>query len=691
MGYCSPVRRPSFARVLVVVVALAAAAALWRARQASAAWPVIARANVLLVTIDTLRADRLTEARMPRLTSLARLGHHYPTTYSHAPLTLPAHASILTGLLPPAHGVRGNGAFRLSDTHDTLAERLKREGYRTGAFVGAFVLDARFGLAQGFDRYRAVEDDREFAADFAFAERPAGAVLDDAEAWLLEAPAADPWFAWVHLFDPHAPYDSPGPSPAAAYDGEVRRVDTVLGAFLDRLRSRGALDRTLIVLTADHGESLGAHGESTHGLFAYDTTLRVPLMIAGPGLGTASPTAPAAHIDIVPTVLDTLGLAGDPSLPGRSLRAGDPRDRPIYVEAMDGWLAAGAAPVRGVVADGFKLISVPDAELYDLGADPAEVTNIHASGHPQVGALVEALARVDDPGSVSPGPVPDARGEARLRSLGYASGAARPARRTFGAADDPKRVRDLYERFLTILATGTPDPAGLLALVRERPAFEAARLAAASWLIDSGRASEAVAVLEDAAAAPDASPAVAERLGAAWLSAGDPRRAAAVLAPVTTAGGASAEAWNMLGVANAQLGARSEARRALDTAVALAPAAARFRLNRALVRLEDGDRGGALDDASHAVALAPALADAWRLRATLHYEGGQRDAAIADWRRAVELDPADADSLFNLATALDAAGNPRGAADAAARYLALPSGPASAGDTARMRSLAAKR
>lgn len=678
--------------VLGVVVLLVLAAAIWRVARPAEAWSRTTGANVLLVTVDTLRADRFTATHMPQLAALARRGFSFPTTYAHAPLTLPSHASILTGLLPPAHGVRGNGAFRLGDAQVTLAERLKSAGFRTGAFVGAFVLDARFGLAQGFDTYRGVDDDRAFAADFAFAERRAEAVLGEAEAWVLQASTPDgPWFAWVHVFDPHAPYDAPGASPSAAYDGEVRHVDHALGGFLEHMRARGALDRTIVVLTADHGESLGEHGESTHGLFAYDATVRVPLVFAGPGIAAGTSAAPAAHIDLVPTILDTLGLPGDASLPGRSLRAGDPGARPIYIEAMEGWLAAGAAPVRGMVQAGLKLLNLPEPELYDLATDPAEVTNLQPDGDGRAQALRDALAQVDDLVNFAPGRSQDDATAARLRSLGYAAGAAGPPRRTFTAADDPKRVRHQYERFLSILGGGGRDPAALLELVAERPAFAAARLAAASLLIETGRAREAVGLLESAAAAPDATTALAERLGAAWLAAGEPGHAAEVLTPVVAAATASAEAWNAIGVARAQLGLHAEARSALDQAVTQTPSSSRFRFNRALIRLESGDRRGAIDDAGRVVALAPGFVDAWRLLATLHHDAGETDAAIAAWQRVVLLQPGDADSLFNLASTLAAVGRRADARAAAARYLGLSPPPGTARDTAVMRALVASQ
>src|SRR3954470_8617921 len=227
-------------------------------------------ANVLLVSIDTLRRDRIgafgnRDGLTPHLDRLAADGVRYTRAFSPVPMTLPAHASLLTGLLPQHHGVRNNTGFRLNDRVPTLATRLKDAGYRTGAFVGAFVLDGRFGLRRGFDEY----NDRFPAGDrrsFHFAQRRAADVVALAGDWILKPDGASPWFAWVHLFDPHAPYDAPaeyrtGRSP---YDAEIAYTDAMLGQMLARLQSAHALDGTIIVVTADHGESLGEHGETTH-------------------------------------------------------------------------------------------------------------------------------------------------------------------------------------------------------------------------------------------------------------------------------------------------------------------------------------------------------------------------------------------------------------------------------------------
>lgn len=665
-------------RALAAAAAIAALvlAAWWLRPAGGSSWPAAAapRANLLLVTIDTLRADRLTPATMPHLVSLAGRGHRFRRAYSHAPLTLPSHASMLTGLLPPAHGARGNGAFRLDDATVTLAERLRAEGYRTGAFTGAFVLDSRFGLNQGFDRYDGVADERAFAADFGFAERRAPEVVDAAARWILEATA--PWFAWVHVFDPHAPYDAPGT--AAGYDGEVRFVDRILGDFFERIDGGGALARTVIIVTADHGEGLGEHGESTHGLFAYDTTMRVPLVVSGPGLGTGVHDEAAALIDLVPTAIDVLGLAEDAALPGRSLRlvaAGAARDRPIYLEAMDGWLTAGASPLTAIAQDGWKLIDTPIAELYDLGSDPAETRNVVGAAPDRAQQLRATLPSLTAGATASAAIAVSADAAARLRSLGYAAGAPRPAPAAFSPDDDPKRIQPLYEKFLSILADGARDVDGLLAVIAARPRFEAARLVAASILIETGRAPEAIALLEQPAAAANASPLVRERLGAAYLAAGQPARAADVLEHVVAEAAPSADAWNALGVARAQLGRHAPSREAFDQAVRLAPSAARIRFNRALALLQSGDPTRAAAELSEITRQSPGFIDGWKLLATVHHESGNRVAAVEAWQRALALDARDLDVLFNLAVTLRDLGRVGESRDAARRFLdAAPPG-----------------
>ncbi len=243
--------------------------------------------NVLLITIDTLRADRLgcygsTAGLTPNLDRLAADGIRFDDVLAHVPMTLPAHASIFTSMYPTEHGVHDNGTFRLDAKLPTLTTILKEAGYHTGAFIGAFVLDARFGLNRGFDVYDDYLGEKRVLLSFIELERRAEAVIAPAEQWIREN-AQEPWFGWVHVFDPHAPYEAPSAfrsaHPGDLYGAEVAYVDDVIGSFLDRLRSAGLLSRTLVVVVGDHGESLGDHGERTHGTFAYNTTLRVPWIL----------------------------------------------------------------------------------------------------------------------------------------------------------------------------------------------------------------------------------------------------------------------------------------------------------------------------------------------------------------------------------------------------------------------------
>src|SRR5438067_1634245 len=318
-----------------------------------------AACNVLLITIDTLRSDRVgafggPPNLTPNLDRLAGAGLRLTRAYSSAPLTLPSHTSIMTAVSPPVHGVRANGLSRLGPDLPTVAAVLAAHRYRTGAFIGAFVLDARFGLNAGFDVY----DDRVqgASANLDVVQRKAEAVLAPAYEWIANPQSATPqsnqqsaisnpkWFAWVHLYDPHEPYTPPEPHASRyaqdPYSGEIAYADASLGAFLDRLRSAGALDRTLVVITSDHGESLGEHGERTHALFAYESTLRVPFIIwAARSIMPAVVAAPARLVDVTPTILDLVG-ASSGSFDVRSLRplgAGEraAEDPGSYFEALN--------------------------------------------------------------------------------------------------------------------------------------------------------------------------------------------------------------------------------------------------------------------------------------------------------------------------------------------------------------------
>jgi arylsulfatase A-like enzyme/Tfp pilus assembly protein PilF len=669
-------------RILVVVLVAAVGAGAWWWRQSRPAGQhlvsgALRGSNLLLVTIDTLRADRVGAygggTLTPTLDALASRGVRFARAYAQAPMTLPAHASILTGLVPPAHGVRNNGTFRLGPPHQTLADLLRQAGYRTGAFVGAFVLDARFGLNSGFDVY----DDRcgteTGPLTFGFAERPADRVLEAAGRWILDSPAPRPWFAWVHLFDPHAPYRAPEMLAADPYDSEVAFTDKQLGRFVERLRGAGHLDRTLVVALADHGESLGEHGEATHGLFAYDATLHVPFVMAGPGISQQVITARVSEVDVLPTVLDLLGIPEPPALQGRSLlgvmNGEKPVARPIYFEAVDANLTRNWAPLTGLVMDEWKYIDLPIPELYDLDRDSGELRNLVSQESARVAVFQQQLAdlRAQFEGAGAAAARIDPEAAARLRSLGYTAVQVPAAlrRRQFTEADDPKTLVDIdhaYEQALTLTGEGDGRRAIelLRGVIRRRPDFTAAYTTGASILIRDGRAAEATRLLEDAGARDLVTPELQTRLASAHLAAGQPERAVAVLESVVRSGEGGADAVNTLGVAYWQLRRPDEARRLFQQVLEVAPGAAGTWNNLGLVELSARHVKEAAAAFQRAVDIDPGYGAAWQGLGAARV-GDDRRGAIAAWRRAVEVLPDDYDILFNLAVLLAESERPRDA------------------------------
>ena len=425
-GFCAGGPRPRIAGLVLrpqTVRALAFILCLFGA--AGSAGGQGTRPNILLVTVDTLRPDALgwiaPGKSTPVIDALASEGFRFPAAVSPAPLTQPAHASLFTGLIPRRHGVRDNGQI-LSDAKPVLAALLREHGYRTAAFVSGYPLASEFGLDRGFELY-----DDAFSSNQG-TERPADETTDAAREWLNTV--SGPWFLWVHYYDPHDPYTPPAdyarPGSRGLYDGEVAFVDHSVGRLLGAARAAGPL---LTVLTADHGESLGEHGENTHGFFIYESTMAVPLIIHFPGrLAAGSSSAPVRLLDVGPTLLELLGLpALGPELDGVSimpLMTGRDQEIPAaYMEARRPWLSYGWAPLRAVRSGRWKLIAAPRPELFDLSRDPGESHNLVTFDRRTARRLstlllaVEKRASVEGAGSVSP----EAR--KRLEALGYVAGA----------------------------------------------------------------------------------------------------------------------------------------------------------------------------------------------------------------------------------------------------------------------------
>ncbi|HEV7731342.1 MAG TPA: sulfatase-like hydrolase/transferase [Candidatus Binatia bacterium] len=534
--------------------------------------------DVLLVTLDTTRADHLgcygdADARTPVLDGIAARGVRFADAVTVAPVTLPAHSSIMTGLEPRSHGVHNNGEARLADDRTTLAEVLAARGYDTGAFVSSFVLDARFGLAQGFARY----DDHLTVAPGPFpsseAERGADAVTDAALAWYRTRSPDRPLFWWVHYYDAHAPYQ---PSPDAGrdgYDGEIAHVDTQVGRLLAALDAAGRRRRTIVVVVGDHGESLGEHGEITHAIFVYDAVARVPFLIEAPGEVTPQVVddAVVSVVDVVPTVLGLLGITGAPAVDGRDVLS-TPRDpaRAVWIESLVPYLDYGWAPLYALRRRHDKLIAAPRPEYYDLRADPHELTNRpdDVARAELDTAMATRLARQPDAATIAAGvPRVDADVTARLASLGYLDGGA------------PGTTVDL------------PDPKDLVWIVD--------RLVRTNTALEAGRTVEALRIIADAAVAHPRDRNVLSVLGEVYLRMGRMREAESAYRGVQ---GIRPSADSALVLAQIEIldGRWDAARTHLDQAAQLDPQHGGVAIARGDLLAATGDVGAA--DASYALA-----------------------------------------------------------------------------------------
>ncbi|HEY3233156.1 MAG TPA: sulfatase, partial [Polyangiaceae bacterium] len=349
-------------------------------------------APLILITVDTLRADRLecygyTQIKTPHINRLATDGSLFSNAFAHVPLTLPSHWSILTGTYPTFHGVRHNAYAEPRRDTPSLAEALKSGGYASAAFVGSFVLDRRFGLARGFDYYfDNFSASRHEGVSPADVERRGDEVVKAFAGWLAHQTHSR-FFAWIHLFDPHAPYDPPEPFRSLysgpPYDGEVAFIDRLVGEIVSLLQSK--YPNATIIFTADHGEALGEHGEETHGLFLYDASLHVPLIVKTGGTRKGSVIdSQVRSIDIAPTLLALAGLQRPGSMQGTNLvpllRGGRSKaPSSSYSETYYPTYGFGWSELRSVRTEQFKYIDAPRPELYDLASDPKESRNLVAS------------------------------------------------------------------------------------------------------------------------------------------------------------------------------------------------------------------------------------------------------------------------------------------------------------------------
>ena len=671
-------RRPARSALLLILAAAVVACSRsdpGPSKAAPSASTVASSRDVVLLTIDTLRHDALgftgnRDVETPHLDRLAAEGRVFRSAHASNVVTLPSHANIITGLYPHQHGIRDNTGFRLAPTFPTLATLLRDVGYATGAFVGAFPLDSRFGLDRGFDVYDDSYPPGRSSDDFQMSERPADEVLEAAAQWYRSA-AGKKRFLWVHLYDPHAPYRPPSPQreryARKPYLGEVAATDAALGPFFAMLREQTT--PPLIVFTADHGEGLGDHGEATHGLFAYEATLRVPLVVWMPGaLRAGSSDVAARHVDILPTVLESVGIPLPAGLPGRSLLSAS-GPAPAYFEALSSTLNRGWAPLTGVLDGNEKFIDLPIPELYDLASDPQESRNLFPEKRERAAELKRRLPR----GSAAPSAEPAGAEEVRrLRALGYLAGSA-PAKSVYAVSDDPKNLVALdnrIHRVVDLFQTDRVREATAIAreVVRERPTMAVGYEFLAFLLQHQGRDSEAVPLLQEAARRGIASEAMQVRLALILSEGGRPADALRVLQPL--AASPDPETQNAIGIALADSGKFDEAIRVFARILETDPADAIALQNQGIALLKKGDAPGALASFDRALAINGSLPRALNARGVALANRGDAAAAVASWQRAVELDPRQYDALLNIGIVAGRSGDRATAGKALRRFVA---------------------
>ena len=577
--------------------------------------------NVLLITLDTFRADRI-NANTPNLLKLAQSGTQYTQADAAAPLTLPSHATILSGVFPLHHGLRNNGVGTFPANRGTLATLFSKAGYRTGAFVSAFVLDHRFGLARGFDTYddEIARNPNDTEATFE-AERRGGETVDRALAWLHTADAR-PWFAWVHLYDAHAPYAPPSPYPQT-YDGEVQYVDAQVGRLL------AAVDRskTIIVVVGDHGEALGEHGELTHGLLLYESTLHVPLIVAS-GEQRAASGEPISTAAVAPMIAKLAGL----TMPG---------DEGIYAETeyprTFGW-----SDLTAIREGKAKLIRGARIEMFDL---PNETRPV-----PIDRRMLARLTNIEKTAVTATGTV-DAETKSKLASLGYVAPgvAAQPSNR------DPRDMAPLFRRFEEAQQANAIAP--LEQLVREDPSNPVFRSTLARAYKASGAIDRALPLYRQAVTLAPSDPDAWYNLAAALEDAGRVAEAKQVATEAQRLAPNRPEIHNVLGIALIQSGDPPGAEAEFRTAIDLDPRNARSYNNIGNIYRITGRFAEAATAYRKALEVSPNYPDALNGLGVVAVQQGNTQEAVRLFDAALQIAPRYYEARLNRAIALQLGGD----------------------------------
>ncbi len=638
--------------------------------------------NFLLITIDTLRADRLScygsqYPKTPNIDSLAERGVVFSRAFANTSTTLPSHANILLGTTPNYHGVHENLNFIVSQELVTLAEHLKDNGYATAAFVGAYPLDTRFGLSQGFDVY----DDkysRIHAVNLSSLERNAEAVIESALEWL--GGHESPWFLWVHCWDPHSPYDPPEPFKTQykdhLYEGEVAYVDLAVGKLFDYLEENDLSDSTLVVFTGDHGESLGQHGEETHGFFAYNSSLWIPLIISVPGTAPGRVDDDVSHIDIFPTVCDALGIKTLSFLQGTSLlpalRGKKLPERPIYFESLYPYYSRAWAPLKGFIFKKKKFIDSPIPELYDLDRDFDELKNIiQKKEAAQLTSELDEIIRTLTPSEkVNAAQQVDRETREKLASLGYISSGGLPPKKDFSAQDDVKVLLPYINKIgegWKLHKEGKQE-AGITLLkevIDERKDIDLAYKQLASIYQEKGNPGEAIVILEQGLNALPSSYEIYIEYMKALISTQQYEK---IISSFKNTNLREAEydpeIWNNLGTAHAKTGNFDEAIKAFETGLSLDNKHPELYNNLANACYSLGLQSKVtsiyfrcFEYYKKAIELDPKYAAPYYGLGHAYRQQGNMEGAIYCWEKALEADPAFSQASIDLALAYLNTGN----------------------------------
>jgi arylsulfatase A-like enzyme/tetratricopeptide (TPR) repeat protein len=645
-----------------------------------------ASCNIVLLTIDTIRADRLgcygaAGVRTPAMDRLAAEGALFEKTVATAPLTLPSHCSILTGLYPADHGVLDNGGFTLDSDQILISETLREAGYETAAFVGAFVVDRRWGLGQGFNHFSSDLHLGRYEDVSLEIERRGDRVIEDFLGWLDRSPQR-PFFVWVHLFDPHDPYEPPPPYseayPDRPYDGEIAFTDSLVQMLRNGLETRGLWDDLLFILVGDHGESLGEHGEETHAYFVYNAVIRVPLIFkfpkgahAGKRIGGVVRT-----VDLVPTILDYVNLPPEVTLRGESLlpalsSPGFP-GLPAYSESYYARTHFGWSSLRTITEGRYKYIDAPKPELYDLAADPGETTNL-AGARPGIagrlkGKIDDILAESATGGMLPARASMDSQTRARLEALGYLTAAPSTAVDA-GERADPKDMFPVYQDLNRAMGLVREEKYAeaekpLEAILALDPRITEARFHLALVYLNTGRYEAAIrenlAVLEEK---PDYSTA-ALNLAIALQNAGQDDEAAGWFEKTIQLEPAQLKAYMALAGIYADGGKHVEAVRLLEKALSFDEENSRILLQIAANYEKAGQFDTARRTAEGILQSDPECADAHLILGVLALKQGRLESAERQVRRALSINPALKDGHFNLGVILEGRGLKKDAAGA---------------------------